>query len=671
MNGGTIMAKPFKRKSRDELKKEITDRVDDAFELIQQYTRSKEDVIELSQFMAEFYHYSPRNMALIRKQFPHAQAVGSFMAFSDKGFQIKKGEKAIKILVPTPVTTFVTSNGKEKNLRDATPEEKAKIKQGTYKTEKMTRYRLGNVFDVSQTTATIDDLPSIFPNRHYHFSYDGQASHLFKALEAVGKDLDTPIRDMKDSVFSDKELGAVQGQFIYSEEKNMKEIRLNSRLSETDKIHVTIHELAHAMLHQQTNSLTTADKEFQAELTSHIVCHHFNIDTTEASIPYIASWTGNGQNLTDKARLIADIHQAARTLINNIHQHFDDSQLSTNEQQPIEPEKKPTKTNQSITKTMIEEAKKVSIIDFATSQGVELIQRAKNEYRLVDNNSVALFPRTNTFVDFEPTSDLKGDTIEFARRVVGIDSFEEAVKLLNNEEFERVELVSEERAAFSYDTEKESPSFEKARHYLVNERQLNEKLVDHLHQKGYIRQDKRGNVLFCWYDENKMVGVTEQGTYKSPNYDRGYWKGIQKNSPAFSHGFNVCFGQPQHLKFFEASVDALSYASLNPNNVKNTWLVSMEGLNENKLLDYVKRSHEKLGSVPKSISVCVDNDSSGLSFFKGLSKIKQEFLTNEIPQKPADRSHLEKWDWNDQLKYVATQSSNLTDELGMGGSLDL
>lgn len=77
----------------------------------------------------------------------------------------------------------------------------------------------------------------------------------------------------------------------------------------------------------------------------------------------------------------------------------------------------------------------------------------------------------------------------------------------------------------------------------------------------------------------------------------------------------------------------------------------MEGMNENKILDYVKRSHEQTGSLPKSISLGVDNDEEGLNFFKGLSLIKKELITNEIPQKPKGMEHLDKWDWNDQNRF--------------------
>ncbi|EPZ61880.1 ltrC-like domain protein [[Clostridium] sordellii ATCC 9714] len=75
--------------------------VETANDTISSYFQSPEDMKKYLDFMSKFYKYSPRNIALIENQFMVAKAVGSFKFWKDNGFTVNKGEKGIKILVPT------------------------------------------------------------------------------------------------------------------------------------------------------------------------------------------------------------------------------------------------------------------------------------------------------------------------------------------------------------------------------------------------------------------------------------------------------------------------------------------------------------------------------------------------------------------------------------------
>lgn len=638
--------KNYKRKTREELKKELDGYIESATEKINQYLTNPKDVDELLTFMSQFHHYSMNNQAMIQDQFRGAYAVGSFKTFSDAGFKINKGEKAIKILVPTPVTLFTGLDGVQKNISRATQEEKQLIKQNKLKTTKKNSFKLGNVFDISQTNATIEDLPKIFPNRHYDFSYEGNPQEMLHTLKTISEKMGVPVTETLDT-------GASKGTFFMAVDGSGKGIKLNARLDDTNKISTLIHEMAHATLHSDvTNELTTAQEEFQAELVSNVVSKHFGLNTDEESISYIASWTNNGQNLEDKRALLKDVHATSTQLIKEIYETFDPERVH---EQTQTQEVAATKSVR-LSKEEIAEAEKVSILDLANAKGLATVRHSKDRFYLADDPSVAIFTKTNSFYDFAQTTTKRGgNSIDFAQQILGANGFKEAVAMLNNDDFEKVTVQPLIKEAFNYDESKESKTFDKVHNYLVNERGIDPRLVTKLHEAGYIREDKRGNALFCWYDKNEMVGCTEQGTIKSDKFKRGSWKGIQPNSPANSHGFNVQFGEPKNLKFFEASIDALSYASLHPEKLTNTWLISMEGLNESKLLDYTKRATEQLKTVPNSISVCVDNDEAGLGFWNGLTRLKREVLTNEIPQKPAGLETLEKWDWNDQLRFLSQE----------------
>ncbi|MDU1989707.1 MAG: ArdC-like ssDNA-binding domain-containing protein [Enterococcus faecalis] len=152
-----------KRKSADELKKETDQLVKDAMENIKNHFDDPEDVLELGAFMSKFYNYSLKNTALIQNQLPHAHAVAGAKKFKEAGFFIRKGEKAIRVLAPTTYKCFINEQGRSQSLSKATKLQKEKILKGELKTEERRAFKNVPVFDISQTTATADDLPKIFP----------------------------------------------------------------------------------------------------------------------------------------------------------------------------------------------------------------------------------------------------------------------------------------------------------------------------------------------------------------------------------------------------------------------------------------------------------------------------------------------------------------------------
>lgn len=116
--------------------------------------------------MSKFHKYSIGNCSKQKEQFPGAIAVGSFKFWKDNGFTVNKGEKGIQILTPAPIKNFYDEEGNIKRLYFATKEQKEKLKNGTLKEAPPTMsYKKGYVFDISQTNATTEDLPKLFPNK--------------------------------------------------------------------------------------------------------------------------------------------------------------------------------------------------------------------------------------------------------------------------------------------------------------------------------------------------------------------------------------------------------------------------------------------------------------------------------------------------------------------------
>lgn len=85
------------------------------------------------------------------------------------------------------------------------------------------------------------------------------------------------------------------------------------------------------------SELDTETKELQVEMTSYIVCKHFGMDTSEKAIPYIATWTKNGQTLDDKeaserGKIMNDVSRVANEFIQTIS-----TEINHQREQEIQP----------------------------------------------------------------------------------------------------------------------------------------------------------------------------------------------------------------------------------------------------------------------------------------------------------------------------------------------
>ncbi|KIO69302.1 hypothetical protein B4065_1475 [Caldibacillus thermoamylovorans] len=303
----------------------------------------------------------------------------------------------------------------------------------------------------------------------------------------------------------------------------------------------------------------------------------------------------------------------------------------------------------------IKQACSVDIVDYCMENGISVQSDTERYYRLIDHDSCVIDRKKNAF--FWNSRGVSGNIINFVREYEGL-TFKETVEKILRGKYEENANVFFSNEPFVYSSENEVANFDKARNYLVNERYIDKDLVDSLHNKGLIKQDKHNNVLFLWKDYENIMGCSEQGTINTNKYKHSTWKKIQKNSTE-KYGFNFMTGQPKHLKFFESSIDALSYATLNKDKITDTWFVSMEGLKHTTVFNYFIKAKEILKEVPDSVSLCVDNDPGGLEFlekFKWLEVKRKDGSTYDfaidIPEKPYS---VEKWDWNDQLKYIVKQ----------------
>lgn len=312
------------KKTKEEKAEEIKQLIENAEDRINTYFESPENLKEYLNFMSKFYKYSPHNCSMIESQFPGAVAVASFTTWKKFGFHVKRNEKAIGILAPCfGKDRFKNAEGEIKLVKDATLEERKKLATGQYTIKKGCLYfRKESVFDISQTNATLDDIPKLFPNRWIEGDVSNYST-LLRAFEKIADSIGVNV------IEPPEELGVIKG-VSYTKSKN---IALNPRNSELQNVKTYIHELTHAKLHTVENfdKYKTHEKEFQAELTAYVVCQYLGLDTSEYSIKYLHDWT-KGKTLEDKKQLLDEIHKTATEFINIIEETLEQERTSKNMQ---------------------------------------------------------------------------------------------------------------------------------------------------------------------------------------------------------------------------------------------------------------------------------------------------------------------------------------------------
>ena len=353
-----------------------------AFKKVREYTETPERLEEYLNFMSKFPELSPRNVVLIQEQWPGASAVATYNQWqsmgevlgitSDQVFEtrntytnkktgrtrevvhnnlsVKTGEKShITLFRPMMVEMIPVldengnqvkngkGNPKYKRLSEATPEEKALKKEGKLKSRffqerdsntGLAKFATYKVFELSQTTLKPEFYPKAMPNRHYNFNMDHiRTKEVLEGLSDYAKNIGVTI--YQDDA---KELRSAKGAFYPDEQK----ILLNPDNTPGEVVATTIHELAHASLHNPkfANSykedVSKDRRELEAEMTSYLVSNHFGLDTSEKAIRYMAIWTDNLTSLDDQqlAQSMKRIHGTVSKIVKSVEQHTKPYQLN-------------------------------------------------------------------------------------------------------------------------------------------------------------------------------------------------------------------------------------------------------------------------------------------------------------------------------------------------------
>ena len=252
--------------------------------------------------MSKFHNYSLNNIHLLKMQNPNVSQVASFNKWkTDFERTVKKGSKALKIWVPYQVKTKISANQNE--LSFSPSENEMEDKEVT-----VTRFKLGNVFDVSQTEGK--ELPKAI-NELTGSVKDYE--DLYRAAKAVSMDNQVPIS------FEDIKKESANG--YYSPDENR--IVISKGLKGQEHILKTIfHEMAHSDLHRGTNAQYGDDQyrkqELQAESVAYVVANHFGFDTSSYSFGYLAIWAKDKNGFEDMVEQLQIVQKEAKSLIDRM-----------------------------------------------------------------------------------------------------------------------------------------------------------------------------------------------------------------------------------------------------------------------------------------------------------------------------------------------------------------
>ena len=252
--------------------------------------------------MSKFHNYSLNNIHLLKMQNPNVTQVASFNKWkTDFERTVKKGAKALKIWVPYQVKTTIPENQKELNFSPS--ENEIDQKEIT-----VTRFKLGNVFDVSQTEGK--ELPKAI---HELTGSVKDYEDLYRAAKAVSMDNQVPI--------SFEEIKRENTRGYYSPSENR--IVISKELKGEEHILKTIfHEMAHADLHKGINAQYGDDQyrkqELQAESVAYVVASHFGFDTSSYSFGYLAIWAKDKNGFEDMVEQLQVVQKEAKSLIDRM-----------------------------------------------------------------------------------------------------------------------------------------------------------------------------------------------------------------------------------------------------------------------------------------------------------------------------------------------------------------
>ena len=216
------------KQTNKERLKDITDSIETGIKELFESDRYRQYLATMSRF----HRYSVNTTMLIYMQRPDATHVAGFNKWRDQfGRSVKKGEKGIKIIAPTPFKKKIEQQKLDPDTKLPLRNENGDILMEE-KTVQIPMYRPVVVFDVQQTVGK--PLPELAAN------LTGNVQNYEVFMEALRRSAPVPI-------FFEKLAENMDGYFSVDKQR----IAVREGMSEVQTVCAAVHEIAHSRLHNK------------------------------------------------------------------------------------------------------------------------------------------------------------------------------------------------------------------------------------------------------------------------------------------------------------------------------------------------------------------------------------------------------------------------------------
>lgn len=253
-------------KKRIENEKEARDLLNN---LHSTFTDDPAVLAEAFAFSSNFYTYSPRNTQLIYAQNRGATYCQSYADWKKMGYNVQAGETGLKVWVKVEITLLEINDREYVQLSKATPEQKAAYDNGDINAIKKMGFKIGHVFDISQTNFPKEKYPELF-----YMGYDSSLHlEICRAIEDFSQE------KLQCPVFPD-DLHSISLRGLYSPEYNY--IKINNRLNDTQRLCTTLHETSHAIIHSKPSQKSAIQKELEADALAIMFQSNLGVELTDS-----------------------------------------------------------------------------------------------------------------------------------------------------------------------------------------------------------------------------------------------------------------------------------------------------------------------------------------------------------------------------------------------------
>lgn len=526
------------RKQRKQQEEQMKELVRD---LAASWQENPETIAEAVSFGSRMYKYSVRNNMLIYKQNPYATYVQSFQAWKEMGVSVKEGEKGARIWIPAQAT-ILKVDGKLIPLEHATKEQRIQYQAGEIESTTSRHFRIGTVFDISQTTYPIEKYPALFHMGYESVVHGAIVKGLIKyASESLG--CSVSITDLKSI--------SLRGKYFPEEHK----IQINENLQDTQRLSTLAHELGHAVLYQENGGKMSSQKELEADALGIMIESYFGIEPTETRKRHLAEnyrayereWHSR-EGMESFGDVLSNVFDSFRKELPEITRYIDQVvPAASMKKQTVQKVQKQAESRSDIYDRIKRE---IRILDYAPMHGIQL-KRVGRYYTMQGHDSVRIDPDKNCFWRNSGIGQTtEGSVIDFAVAFVHGEDLHSALSELTALTGAITPEIRERKAAQQVTSRAEKQErkplkdelVERAKPdrnmhrvyaYLTKARYIDQDIVQDFVNRKMLYQDVRGNCVFVSYDENKnpvfanfrgtLSNVKFLGDIPGSDYKQGFY----------------------------------------------------------------------------------------------------------------------------------------------------